>query len=214
MEATRELGINWGLLNLHASGLSGIGSVEVNNAIPASAGTVKFGTVRSWGELNAVLEMLEKSNKANIISNPRITTMDNREASILVGKEIPLIVADEAGNPITELTKIGIMLKVTPHVNADRTITLDLHPEVSDLQSEATAQGGIIITTSEADTRVVVQNGATAVIGGLIKNVRRASRRGVPFLKDIPILGWLFSSSSKADKKQELVIFVTPTIVE
>ena len=158
--------------------------------------------------------MLEKTNKASIISNPRITTMDNREARILVGKEIPLIVADEAGNPITELTKIGIMLKVTPHVNADRTITLDMHPEVSELQSEATAQGGIIISTSEADTRVVVQNGSTAVIGGLIKNVQTSVRRGVPVLKDVPFLGRLFSSSSKADKKQELVIFVTPTIVE
>jgi type IV pilus secretin PilQ/predicted competence protein len=214
VEATRELGINWGLLNLHASGLSGIGSVEVNNSIPLSAGTVKFGTVRSWGELTAVLEMLERSNKANIISNPRITTMDNREARILVGKEIPLIVADEAGNPITELTKIGILLKVTPHVNSDRTITLDMHPEVSELQSEATAQGGIIISTSEADTRVVVQNGATAVIGGLIKNVETSTKTGVPLLKDVPFLGRIFSSSSNSNKKQELVIFVTPTIVE
>jgi type IV pilus assembly protein PilQ len=214
VEATRELGIDWGLLNLHASGFSGSGSAGVNAGIPASAANVKFGTVRSWGELNAILQMLEKSNKANIISNPRITTMDNREASILVGKEIPLIVADEAGNPITELTKIGILLRVTPHVNADRTITLDLHPEVSDLQSESTAQGGIIISTNEADTRVVVKNGETAVIGGLIKNSQTSVRRGVPVLKDIPFLGWLFTASSKADKKQELVIFVTPTIVE
>jgi type IV pilus secretin PilQ/predicted competence protein len=214
VEATRELGIDWGLLNLHASGMSGVGSAQFSNAIPSSAGTAKFGTVRSWGELNVMLQMLEKSNKANIISNPRITTMDNREARILVGKEIPLIVADEAGNPITELTKIGIMLKVTPHVNADRTITLDMHPEVSDLQSESTAQGGIIISTNEADTRVVVKNGDTAVIGGLIKNSETSVRRGVPVLKDVPFFGWLFSSSSKASKKQELVIFVTPTIVE
>ena len=214
VEATRELGIDWGLLNLHAPGFSGSGSAGVNAGIPSSAASVKFGTVRSWGELNAILQMLEKSNKANIISNPRITTMDNREASILVGKEIPLIVADEAGNPITELTKIGIMLRVTPHVNADRTITLDLHPEVSDLQSESTAQGGVIISTNEADTRVVVKNGETAVIGGLIKNSQTSVKRGVPVLKDIPFFGWFFTASSKADKKQELVIFVTPTIVE
>ena len=214
VEATRELGINWGLLNLHASGLSGVASATVNEGISMSSGTLKFGTVRSWGELNVILEMLEKSNKANIISNPRITTMDNREASILVGKEIPLIVADEAGNPITELTKIGIMLRVIPHVNADRTITLDLHPEVSELQSESTAQGGVIISTSEADTRVVVSNGETAVIGGLIKRVTTDVKRGIPFLKDVPILGGIFSSSSATDKKQELVIFVTPTIVE
>ena len=214
VNATRELGINWGLLNLHAEGFSGAGSATVQGDIASSVGTVKFGTVRSWGELTAVLESLERSNKANIISNPRITTMDNREASILVGKEIPLIVADEAGNPITELTKIGIMLKVTPHVNADKTITLDMHPEVSDLTDQSTAQGGVVISTSEADTRVVVSNGATAVIGGLIKNTESADKRGVPVLKDIPILGHLFSSSSKSVNKQELVIFVTPTIVE
>jgi type II secretory pathway component GspD/PulD (secretin) len=214
VSATRELGINWGLLNLHAEGFSGAGSAAVTSDIASSAGTVKFGTVRSWGELTAVLESLERSNKADIISNPRITTMDNREASILVGKEIPLIVADEAGNPITELTKIGIMLKVTPHVNADKTITLDMHPEVSDLTDQSTSQGGVIISTSEADTRVVVANGATAVIGGLIKNSDTSDRRGVPVLKDIPILGHLFSSSSKSNNKQELVIFVTPTIVE
>ncbi len=214
VEATREFGINWGLLNLHKSGLGATGSAEVNEGIALAAGTLKFGTVRSWGELSTILEMLEKTNKANIISNPRITTMDNREASILVGKEIPLIVADEAGNPITELTKIGIMLKVIPHVNADETITLDLHPEVSELQSESTAQGGVIIATSEADTRVVVRNGETAVIGGLIKKVETDLVHGIPVLKDIPYLGYLFSSKSKAEKKQELVIFVTPTIVE
>jgi len=182
--------------------------------ISLKAASLKFGTVRSWGEITAILDMLEQSNKANIISNPRITTMDNREASILVGKEIPLIVADEAGNPITELTKIGIMLKVIPHVNADKTITLDLHPEVSELQSESTAQGGVIISTSEADTRVVVRNGETAVIGGLIKKVKTDLKRGVPFLMDVPIIGGIFSSTSSTDKKQELVIFVTPTIVE
>jgi type IV pilus secretin PilQ/predicted competence protein len=214
VEATREFGINWGLLNLHKSGFSGTGSAEVEANIALPVGTLKFGTVRSWGELNAVLEMLERSNRASIISNPRITTMDNREASILVGKEIPLIVADEAGNPITELTKIGIMLKVIPHVNSDETITLDLHPEVSELQSESTAQGGVIISTSEADTRVVVQNGETAVIGGLIKKVETDVKLGIPFLKDIPYLSYLFSSTSTAEKKQELVIFVTPTIVE
>jgi type IV pilus secretin PilQ/predicted competence protein len=214
VEATRELGINWGLLNLHASGFSGVASASVDEGIALPSGTLKFGTVRSWGELNMILEMLEKTNKANIISNPRITTMDNREASILVGKEIPLIVADEAGNPITELTKIGIMLRVIPHVNADRTITLDLHPEVSELQSESTSQGGVIISTSEADTRVVVADGETAVIGGLIKKVTTDVKKGIPFLKDVPILGGIFSSTNTADKKQELVIFVTPTIVE
>ncbi|HMA76090.1 MAG TPA: hypothetical protein VKO43_02155, partial [Candidatus Krumholzibacteriaceae bacterium] len=93
-------------------------------------------------------------------------------------------------------------------------ITLDLHPEVSELQTESTQQGGVIIATAEADTRVEVANGETAIIGGLIKKLDTSVRRGIPFLKDIPYLGALFSSSSKSKKKQELVIFVTPTIVE
>ncbi len=214
VEASRELGIDWALMNLSSSTLDGVGSAEVTSNIATSATKLTYGTVQSWGEFAAVFKALEKSNKANLISNPRITTMDNREASILVGKEIPLIVADEAGNPITELTKIGIMLRVTPHVNSDRTITLDLHPEVSDLQSEATAQGGVIIATSEADTRVIVGDGETAVIGGLIKEIESEYVSGVPILKDIPGIGWFFSSKSKVSKQQELVIFVTPTIVE
>ncbi len=214
VEASQEMGINWGFLNLHKSGFGGTGSAEMTADIPLSSGTLKFGTVRSWGELNAMLQVLEKENKANIISNPRITTMDNREASILVGKEIPLIVADEAGNPITELTKIGIMLRVIPHVNSDKTITLDLHPQVSELQSESTAQGGVIIATAEADTRIIIKNGDTAVIGGLIKKVDTDVITGIPYLKDLPYLGRIFSSKSKVNKKQELVIFVTPTIVE
>jgi type IV pilus secretin PilQ/predicted competence protein len=214
VEATRELGIDWGLMNLNSIKLDATGSAKVTSGIASSAGQIAVGTVQSWGEFAAVFEALEKSNKANLISNPRITTMDNREASILVGKEIPLIVADEAGNPITELTKIGIMLRVIPHVNADRTITLDMHPEVSDLQSESTAQGGVIIATSEADTRVIVGDGETAVIGGLIKEVESTYTSGVPVMKDIPGIGWFFSSKSKSTKQQELVIFVTPTIVE
>jgi len=214
VEAKQELGIKWDMLNLHKSDWNAVGSASVDESLPMSSGTFKFGTVNSWGELNAILQIMEKDNKANIISNPRITTVDNREATILVGKEIPLIVADEAGNPITELTKIGIMLRVIPHVNTDRTITLDLHPEVSELQAESTAQGGVIISTAEADTRVDVANGETAVIGGLIKKTDTEIRQGLPFLKDLPVIGGLFSSTTKANKKQELVIFVTPTIVE
>jgi type II secretory pathway component GspD/PulD (secretin) len=131
----------------------------------------------------------------------------------LVGKEIPLIVSDEAGNPITELKKIGVILRVTPHVNSDGTITMDLHPELSDLASEATVQGGVIINLQEADTRVVVKDGETAVIGGLISDVQSQVRNGVPVLKDIPLLGPLFRYENKASQKRELIIFVTPTIV-
>jgi type IV pilus assembly protein PilQ len=156
---------------------------------------------------------MEQENKANIISNPRVTTVNNREARILVGKKIPLIVLDEAGNAVTELITIGITLLVTPHINDNNRITLDLHPEVSDLASQATVQGGVIINTSEADTRVMVENGQTAVIAGLIRANDTVIERGVPILREIPLLGSFFKSTGKVREKRELLIFVTPRIV-
>lgn len=213
-EATREMGVQWNLLNISHNDVNGVGDFRVNAPAASPTGQLRIGTVQSWGEVQAIIDMMEKENKANIISNPRIVTADNREASILVGKSIPLIVSDEAGNPITELTKIGIILRVTPHVNSDQTITLDLHPEVSDLASQATVQGGVVIVLSEADTRVVVGDGDTAVIGGLISEVESKYENGVPILKDIPLLGGLFRLTNDVKKKRELVIFVTPKIVE
>ena len=211
---TRELGINWTAYGLHSDDGRTTGDIEVTpTQIIDPAANVRFGLVRSWGTFNAMLTALEQDNKADIISNPRITTVNNREARILVGRKIPLIVLDEAGNAVTQLTTIGITLRVTPHINDDERITLDLHPEVSDLASQATVQGGIIINTSEADTRVIVDDGETAVIGGLIRSNTSKLKRGVPYLKDIPILGFAFSSTSEVKEKRELLIFITPRII-
>lgn len=213
-EASREMGVRWDLLNLNFSDVNGVGSAIIDARGQVPAGEFRFGTVNSWGEIQALIEVLENEKKANIISNPRIVTADNREAAILVGKEIPLIVSDEAGNPITELTKVGITLRVIPHVNKDQSITLDLHPEVSELAAEATVQGGVIITLSEADTRVVVKDGETAVIGGLINEVESTFENGIPVLMDLPVLGSFFKFENKTKKKRELIIFVTPRVVE
>lgn len=212
-DATREMGVRWDLLNLASQNMNAVGDFTLDARSASPVGTFRVGTVQSWGEVQAIIDLLEKENKANIISNPRIVTAENREASIMVGKEIPLIVSDEAGNPITELTKIGIILRVTPHVNLDNTITLDLHPEVSDLAAQATVQGGVVIVMSEADTRVVVGDGETAVIGGLINESENSLESGVPILKDIPVFGSLFKLSSKNTKKRELIIFVTPKLI-
>ena len=185
----------------------------VNTGIGKPAGKITVGLFEKWGDLEAQLQMLASLNKANIISNPRITTVDNREARIIVGQKIPLIVQDIAGNPVSQLQTIGIQLKVTPHLTSEKKIIMDLHPEVSDLSSGATVQGGIIINTSEADTRVMVDDGQTAVIGGLIRTNETTVHVGVPWLKDIPILGLLFSSKSVSKQNRELIIFVTPKLM-
>ena len=184
-----------------------------NTGIPGPAGRLTVGLFEKFGDLEAQLQVLASTNKANIISNPRITTVDNREAKIVVGQKIPLIVQDVAGNPVSLLQTIGIQLRVTPHLTSERKIIMDLHPEVSDLASGATVQGGLIINTSEADTRVMVDDGQTAVIGGLIRTNETTVHVGIPFLKDIPILGLLFSSKTTSKQNRELIIFVTPKLV-
>jgi type IV pilus assembly protein PilQ len=212
--ASRSLGIEWTLNNLDLGDAGAHEAVGVTPGnVPSPAGTVKFGTVKGFGSIEATLTALETQNKANIISNPRITTVNNREASVVVGQQIPLIVQDFAGNAVTQMTTIGIKLSVTPHINVGNKITMDVHPEVSDLSSQATVQGGIIINTTMADTRVMVNDGETAVIGGLIRSNESDTYRGVPVLMDIPLLGNLFKSSTKVKQKRELLIFLTPKIL-
>jgi type II secretory pathway component GspD/PulD (secretin) len=185
----------------------------VNTGVASPAGKITVGLFQSWGDLEAQLQVLASENKANIISNPRITTVDNREAKIIVGQKIPLIVQDIAGNPVSQLQTIGIQLKVTPHLTSEKKIIMDLHPEVSDLASGATVQGGIIINTSEADTRVMVDDGQTAVIGGLIRTNETTEHLGIPWLKDLPLVGMLFGSKTTSKQNRELIIFVTPKLV-
>jgi type IV pilus assembly protein PilQ len=224
---TRELGIKWNAETVNVPGVDAEfnATVDVTGQMESSTtqqtvsqpkAELQIGKiVGPNGSLEATINALESENEATIISNPTITTLNNREATIIVGKKIPLIVSDEAGNPITQLTTVGIQMRVTPHVNSETgEITMDLHPEVSDLSSQATVQGGIIIVTSEADTRVMVKDGETAVIGGLIRDNDSIYESGIPVLRDLPLLGRLFGSKSKVNEKRELLIFVTPTIVE
>ena len=230
VEALRDIGIEWrvgaseseyyvddaGQPLVNLPGFQPADGVHLNPAhsttISDPASTFTVGLFRSWASIEAQLQMLEQDRKAKIISNPRITTVDNREAKILVGQKIPLIVQDVAGNAVSQLQTVGIQLKVTPHLTADRKIVMDLHPEVSDLSTSSTVQGGVIINTSEADTRVMVDDGQTAVIGGLIRTNENEIRRGAPILKDIPLLGALFRSNSTTRANRELLIFVTPRI--
>jgi type IV pilus assembly protein PilQ len=209
----REFGISWDLANLHSTPQRISGSASFDGPVADANTNLKFGVIRHWGNIDATIQAMEKENKANIISNPSITTVNNRKARILVGKEVPLIVLDKAGNPITELKKVGITLEVTPYINSENRVTMDLHPEVSDLSSQATVQGGIVFSTSEADTRVMVNDGETAVIGGLMSTNDTNFETGIPILRSIPIIGALFRESEVRKDHRELLIFVTPRIV-
>lgn len=209
----KDLGISWEATGLSRDGIDATAEAQVNTGLTQPAGSLRITTFAADGTLDAMLDFLARHQAAKIISNPRITTVDNQEARIIVGKKIPLVVTDEAGNAITQLTTIGIKMSVTPHINSDDWVTLDLRPEVSDLSAQATVQGGIIIVTAEASTRVRVRDGETALIAGLIRQNTTEFVTGMPVLKDLPLLGHLFRSTSNTTEERELIITVTPRII-
>ena len=146
-----------------------------------------------------------------VLASPQVSTLDNTEAQVFMGDKVSIRVIDDSGESSTQLVETGIKLTVTPHVSGDNRILLDLHPENNSYSYDD--HGQIIISTQEAKTKVVVADGETVVIGGLTRNENTESESGIPFLKDIPLLGNLFKYSRKQVAKRDLIIFVTPRII-
>jgi len=165
--------------------------------------------------ITAQLNALIKNEKARLLSNPKITTLNNKEASIEVAEQVPYTkVTTDQGVTTAEtvFVDVGIKLHVTPVINADNKITLEIEPEVSNLISNDAATGPQI-GTRKAKTTVLIRNGETLVIGGLIKEDKINSESKVPFFGDLPILGYLFKNRQDSTKRTELLVFITPTIL-
>ncbi len=191
------------------------GSVE--NGFPYAVKTdFTFGTL-SFAQLQAALEILKSRSDTKTLSNPRIVTLNNKEAVIHVGRDynIPLYERNTSTGQmeITDYKKeqIGVKLTVTPHVNAQGEIMVDLHPEVSSfLQFDN--YGNVqapVFSTREATTQVMVEDGMTIVIGGLIKETTVDYVKKIPLLGDLPLLKYLFSKSEQTVDTTDLMIFVT-----
>jgi len=165
---------------------------------------------KGW-TVDAVVEAIVNSGKVKIIAHPEITTIDNKEARIQMGQKIPVKQFDESGNVVIVFEEVGTILTVTPHITAEDQILMHLQPERSTYQFDP---NGVIINTNNAETNVIVSNGQTAVIGGLTTEDEVTAEIGVPLLKDVPLLGRLFKFTQKRSEVRDLVIFVTPTIVD
>ncbi|MGB8657280.1 MAG: type IV pilus secretin PilQ [Candidatus Zixiibacteriota bacterium] len=210
-----ELGIDWSAISRKSAQLLAGDKTEGSfnqktNQITSPAGQFTFATVRGDLDVQGTISALVSSNKGKIIAHPEITTVDNREAFIQMGQKIPIKQFDQAGNVVTDFEDVGTILRVTPHITAQNRILLKLRPERSSYSYDA---NGVIINTNNAETNVVVENGQTAVIGGLTTQVENKTHSGLPILKDIPLLGYLFRYTKKEVTSSDLVIFVTPTIV-
>ncbi len=149
--------------------------------------------------------------RSEILASPQISTLDHTEAQIFMGDQISIRVIDNNGQSSTQMVESGIKLTVTPHVAGSNRILLELHPENNSYSYDD--KGQPVISKQEAITKVVVSDGETVVIGGLTKNDEIEAETGIPFLKDIPVLGYLFKHTRKEINKKDLVIFVTPRIM-
>jgi len=165
-------------------------------------------------DFTATIDALAKDGKANILASPSIAVLNGQEARIVIGERYPYKERTQTTTGTTETTKfvdIGTTLRVTPQINEDGYITMQVHPEVSSLA--AALDAGPRITTREADTTVRVKQNQTLVIGGLIKHTDDQSKEKVPLLGSLPILGLLFSRSEKKVEQKELAVFITPRIL-
>ena len=212
--ASQEFGIDWSLGNYGRSDMLTHGMMSTDLAVGSPTGSVQFGQITSLLDINATISYLEEVNRAHILSEPRISICDNMTGSVMSGKQIPLTLQDADGNTYVQLYDVGVSLTVTPHINADNNVTLELNPVVSDLSAEATASEQPIFLTQEANTTLMIDDGATAVIGGIMRAKTTEVEQRIPILGHIPLLGdWLFSYTSQTEETSELVIFVTPHII-
>ncbi|MFW6172837.1 MAG: secretin N-terminal domain-containing protein [Elusimicrobiota bacterium] len=182
-----------------------------------SGGQIVFGTIKDGYNLAGIIQALKVKADAEVLSNPKLLVLNNREATIDIIDEVPYeerTVTDE-GNMVfsTEFKEVGIRLKVVPQINKNNKIVLEVKPEQSFRTGETI--GNIpIINTSKAETTLMLNDGETAVIGGMVRNANSVTEYKVPILGDIPILGYIFKRKSDNKERTELAIFVTANIVK
>lgn len=199
---------------------------NANSSISSPALNLIFSAAMGKYSLTPFIQALQESSLADVQAEPTVVTLDNRKAEILVGQEIPIRVLDAGaggagGNTgqinipraTVQLKEVGISLQVTPRITNNRQIMMTIHAENSSA-SLASSDVGFIFDKQRADNTLMVPDGETAVIGGLTITQVTKSRRGVPFLMDLPYLGRLFSTTRKNEQKRDLVILVSPHILD
>ena len=226
-DLSRDLGVDW-QTNLetddavYASGslLPSILSdgIDVSNGVASAGSGLALGYFRN-GSLRAVIRALEGNAKANILSTPSIVALDNEQASILVGSNVPFVTGSlqRAGdeNPFQTIQRqdIGITLEIKPRINNKNSLTLEIAQKVESLGQTDARTADIITNKRELSTRVLIENGDVLVLGGLIRDEVKETETKVPLLGDIPLLGRLFRGSSSSLVKSNLMVFIHPIIL-
>ena len=207
------------IVDLGGNSLAAIGNAEQEVVNPAL--NLIFSTAIGNFDLTTFLQALQRVELADVQAEPTITTLDNRVAEILVGDRVPIRVIDVGTGTVAGVApratirfeQTGINLKVTPHVTANRQVLMEVHAERSNVKP-ASVDIGFTFQTQQADNQILVADGETAVIGGLTVTEVTVTKSGIPFLVDLPILGKLFGFSSEQESRRDLLILITPHIID
>lgn len=240
-DTAAELGIQWavdgsvsgngpvGLTNFTqspGSNLGGIGGQLVSGGVPSldPGLTLGFGLFNSSSmNFAALVRALKGDGTTNILSTPTLVTMDNEEAEIVVGQTVPFLTGSYSNtsggstptNPFQTITRenVGITLKIKPQINEGDAVKLDIEQTVDSLAATPAGAADLTTNTRSIKTSVIVNDGQTMVLGGLLDDKANESVQKVPLLGDIPLLGWLFKYKTTSNKKANLMVFMRPTII-
>jgi type IV pilus assembly protein PilQ len=212
------------IVDLGGNTLSAIGNADQQVVNPALK--LIFSTAIGNFTLSTFVQALQRVDLADVQAEPSVTTLDNRPAEVLVGDRVPIRVIDVSAvqtggatgganvpRATVQFQQTGINLKVTPHVTANRQILMQLHAERSAVKP-ASVDIGFTFQTQQADAQVLVNDGETIVMGGLTETDLTVTKSGIPFLVDLPIIGRLFGFTSQTEQRRDLIILITPHIVD
>ncbi|MDR2307278.1 MAG: type II secretion system secretin GspD [Paucimonas sp.] len=234
--SAQELGVQWlfadekfgaGIVNFGGNGAN-IGSIagaagsgdteKLGKLLSATTGaTVGLGHIGGGFNFAMLVNALKGKSGFNLLSTPTLLTLDNAEASILVGQEVPFVtgsITQNNANPYQtiERKEVGVKLRIKPQVNIDNSVRLDIVQEVSSIAESRTASD-VITNKREIRTKVMVEDNGLVILGGLISDQLNTSNQRVPLLGDIPGLGRLFRSDATKSSKQNLMVFIRPRIL-
>jgi len=245
----RELGLQWLFANdsgLYGSNISparqGSNAAIAQAILPEDSASTEIGvrdlagalsqvpgTTFGWGvvdqnlTMTTILNTLEKQGNTNILSTPSLLTLDNEEAFITVGQQVPFVTgsytntgaANGVANPFQTIQRenVGVTLQVTPQINEGDSVVMDIVQEVSSISQQALSASDVITNERKIETKVLAKDGDIVVLGGLVKDDIQDSQQGIPLLSGIPVLGRLFRNDVVSVTKSNLLVFIRSTII-
>jgi type IV pilus assembly protein PilQ len=219
----REIGFDWGTITVEAFKIGGAlktgPTTFAANNVPStfrSDNSIGFNFSTLFGTnisiVDAKLTASELEGKATIISAPKIITLNSKKATIKQGLEVPYLERDSSGNATVRFKDVDLLLEVTPNISQDRRIVMNIFITKNDVVDPTAPEPAL--STNEAKTEILVEDGDTIVIGGILKDTKKLTDQGIPGLRKLPAVGWLFKSERVETSKNELLIFITPRIIQ